>query len=78
MTEVIDFEARQLIFQKQTLTNQMNIYNLLSSLIEDDELKRLSLKAAEETKAIIKIIDKEIEEYGNDSKGSEAGSGEQS
>ena len=72
---MIDFEARQLIFQKQTLTNQMNIYNLLSSLIEDDELKRLSLKAAAETKAIIKIIDKEIEEYGD---GSEAGSGEQS
>ena len=75
---MIDFEARQLIFQKQTLTNQMNIYNLLSSLIEDDELKRLSLKAAAETKAIIKIIDKEIEEYGEDSEGSEAGSGEQS
>jgi len=75
---VIDFEARQLIFQRQTLTNQMNIYNLLSSLIEDDELKRLSLKAAAETKAIIKIIDKEIEEYGEDSDGSEAGSGEQS
>jgi len=75
---VIDFEARQLIFQRQTLTNQMNIYNLLSSLVEDDELKRLSLKAAAETKAIIKIIDKEIEEYGEDSDGSEAGSGEQS
>lgn len=75
---MIDFEARQLIFQRQTLTNQMNIYNLLSSLIEDDELKRLSLKAAAETKAIIKIIDKEIEEYGEDSDGSEAGSGEQS
>lgn len=75
---MIDFEARQLIFQRQTLTNQMNIYNLLSSLVEDDELKRLSLKAAAETKAIIKIIDKEIEEYGEDSDGSEAGSGEQS
>lgn len=72
---MINFEARQLIFQRQTLTNQMNIYNLLSSLIEDDELKRLSLKAAAETKAIIKIIDKEIEEYGEES---EAGSGEQS
>ena len=72
---MIAFEARQLIFQRQTLTNQMNIYNLLSSLIEDDELKRLSLKAAAETKAIIKIIDKEIEEYGEES---EAGSGEQS
>lgn len=69
---MIDFEARQLIFQRQTLTNQMNIYNLLSSLIEDDELKRLSLKAAAETKAIINIIDKEIEEYGE----TEDGSGE--
>lgn len=69
---MIDLEARQLIFQRQTLTNQMNIYNLLSSLIEDDELKRLSLKAAAETKAIIKIIDKEIEEYGE----TEDGSGE--
>lgn len=67
---MIDFEARQLIFQRQTLTNQMNIYNLLSSLIEDDELKRLSLKAAAETKAIIKIIDKEIEEYGETEDGS--------
>ena len=75
---MIDFEARQLIFQRQTLTNQMNIYNLLSSLIEDDELKRLSLKAAAETKAIIKIIDKEIEEYGDDSKESNAGPGKQS
>lgn len=70
-----DFEIRQLIFQRQTLTNQKNIYNLLSSLIEDDELKRLSLKAAAETRAIIKIIDKEIEEYGEES---ETGSGEQS
>lgn len=73
-----DFEIRQLIFQKQILTNQRNIYNLLSTLISDEELKKLAFKAADETKAVIDILDKEIEEYGDDSKGSEAGSGEQS
>ena len=75
---MIDFEARQLIFQRQTLTNQMNIYNLLSTLLCDEELKKLAFKAADETKAVIDILDKEIEEYGDDSKGSETGSGEQS
>ena len=75
---MIDFEARQLIFQRQTLTNQMNIYNLLSTLLCDEELKKLAFKAADETIAVIDILDKEIEEYGDDSKGSETGSGEQS
>lgn len=73
-----DFEIRQLIFQKQILTNQRNIYNLLSTLIGDEELKKWAFKAAAETKAVIDILDKEIKEYGDDSKGFETGSGEQS